>query len=140
MTDPSTRTPTAQGAPAEPSYPARLILAVTAAWAVSLMGYYAQAQLLGPLMQELGLGEEAVGWMFSVENAALALATLAAAGPLARWSSDGAWTLGDALGPGLAGTLVERGGYLPLAAMALLVGLACLVAVLGVLRRFEARS
>ena len=60
---------------------------------------------------------------------------------LGRWAvaSDGAWTLGDALGPGLAGTLVERGGYLPLSAMALLAGMFCRVAVLGVLRRFEAR-
>jgi predicted MFS family arabinose efflux permease len=50
------------------------------------MGYYAQAQLLGSLMQKLGRGDESVGWLFSVENAALALSTLAAAGPLARWS------------------------------------------------------
>lgn len=43
------------------------------------MGYRAQAQLLGSLMEELGRGEESVGGLFSVENAALAVSTLAAA-------------------------------------------------------------
>jgi predicted MFS family arabinose efflux permease len=63
-----------------------VIAAVTATWTVSLMSYYAQSQLLGPIMEEFGRGEEAVGWLFSLENAALALSTLAAAGPIARIS------------------------------------------------------
>lgn len=63
-----------------------VLVAVTAAWALSLLSYYAQPQLLGPIMRDYGLGEEAVGWLFSLENAALALTTVAAAGPLARLS------------------------------------------------------
>jgi hypothetical protein len=76
---------TARGAK-RPVADARLIAAVTATWTVSLFGYYAQAQMLGHIMAEYGQGEAAVGWLFSVENAALALTTLAAAGPLARLS------------------------------------------------------
>lgn len=70
----------------KPSGDARLIAAVTATWTVSLFGYYAQSQMLGPIMAEFGVGEAAAGWLFSVENAALAISTLAAAGPLARVS------------------------------------------------------
>jgi len=64
----------------------RLIAGVTAAWTISLFGYYAQSQMLGHIMTDFGQGEAAVGWLFSIENAALALSTLAAAGPLARFS------------------------------------------------------
>ena len=64
----------------------RLIAAVAATWTVSLFGYFAQAQMLSHLMTEYGQGEAAVGWLFSLENAALALTTMAAAGPLARVS------------------------------------------------------
>ena len=63
-----------------------VLVAITAAWALSLLSLYAQPQLLGPIMRDYGLGEEAVGWLFSVENAALALTIVAAAGPLARLS------------------------------------------------------
>lgn len=73
---------------------ARLIAAVTAAWTVSLFAYYAQSQLLGHVMTRFGEGEAAVGWLFSVENAALALTTLAAAGPMARFSRARAATFG----------------------------------------------
>jgi MFS family permease len=73
---------------------ARLIAGVTAAWAVSLFGYYAQSQLLGPVMAEFGKGEAAAGWLFAVENAALAISILAAAGPLARFSRVRAAILG----------------------------------------------
>jgi predicted MFS family arabinose efflux permease len=75
----------------------RLIAAVTAAWMVSLFGYYAQPQLLGHIMTEFGQGEAAVGWLFSLENAALALTTLAAAGPMARFSRTRAALLGAAV-------------------------------------------
>jgi predicted MFS family arabinose efflux permease len=63
-----------------------LIVATTAAWSLSLLSYYAQPQLLGPIMSDFELGEEAVGWLFALENAALALTILAAAGLLARRS------------------------------------------------------
>jgi len=53
---------------------------------ISLFGYYAQAQLMGPIMDDFQLGEEAVGWLFSLENTVLALSGLLFAGPLARWS------------------------------------------------------
>ena len=66
--------------------PVRMLVAVTAAWTISLFGYYAQAQLLGPIMVDFQRGEEAVGWLFSAENVVLALSGLVAAGPLARWS------------------------------------------------------
>jgi predicted MFS family arabinose efflux permease len=81
--------PAATGMPEGEQAPpgdALLIAAVTASWAVSLFGYYAQTQLLGHIMREYGKGEAAVGWLFSVENAALALSILAAAGPMARFS------------------------------------------------------
>ncbi|MHC4066657.1 MAG: MFS transporter [Planctomycetota bacterium] len=42
--------------------------------------------MLGPIMRDYGLGEEAVGWLFSLENLAYALTILIAAGPLARLS------------------------------------------------------
>jgi hypothetical protein len=68
------------------------------------------------------------------------MGTLAAMDDLGRWvvASDGAWTLGDAVGPGVAGMLVEWGGYPPLAGLALVVGLACMIMMLSVLNRFEA--
>jgi predicted MFS family arabinose efflux permease len=50
-------------------------------------------------------------------------------------ASDGAWTLGDAIGPGLAGTLVERSGYSTLATLSLLAAATCIVAALIVVRR-----
>ncbi|HIF92957.1 MAG TPA: MFS transporter [Myxococcales bacterium] len=76
--------------PARPSthgnLPPRQIAAVTASWIISLFGYYAQAQLLGPIMGDFQQGEEAVGWLFSLENTVLAVSALLCAGPLARWS------------------------------------------------------
>jgi MFS family permease len=68
------------------------------------------------------------------------MGTLAAMDDLGRWvvASDGVWTLGDAVGPGVAGTLVEWGGYPPLAGLALVVGVACMIMILIVLNRFEA--
>ena len=69
------------------------------------------------------------------------MGALAAMDDLGRWvvASDGAWTLGDALGPGIAGSLVERYGYVPLAGLALVAGVTCLIAILAVLRRFDAQ-
>jgi MFS family permease len=67
------------------------------------------------------------------------MGALAAMDDLGRWvvASDGVWTLGDAAGPAVAGTLVEWGGYRPLAVLALVAGLSCMFMLLGVLRRFE---
>jgi predicted MFS family arabinose efflux permease len=72
-----------------PAASLRIIAAVITAWSMSLLASYAQPQLLGPIMRDRGLGEEAVGWLFSLENAALAVTIIAAAGPLARWSRSG---------------------------------------------------
>jgi predicted MFS family arabinose efflux permease len=80
-----------------PAAGARLVTAVAATWTVSLFGYYAQSQMLGHIMTEYGQGEAAVGWLFSVENAALALTTLAVAGPMARFSRVRAALLGAAI-------------------------------------------
>jgi len=67
------------------------------------------------------------------------MAAMAAMDDLGRWvvASDGVWTLGDAAGPAAAGTLVEWGGYRPLAVLALVGGLGCMLMVLAALRRFE---
>jgi predicted MFS family arabinose efflux permease len=63
-----------------------VIVAATIAWTLGLFSYWAQPQLLGPIMRDYGLGEEAVGWLFSLENLAYALTILIVAGPLARLS------------------------------------------------------
>ena len=84
MQEPSSKPP--PGPSRLESLPPRAVVAVTASWTISLFGYYAQAQLLGPIMNDFQLGEEAVGWLFSLENTALALSGLLFAGPLARWS------------------------------------------------------
>lgn len=87
------------------------------------MSYYAQAQLLGPIMERFGSDEEAVGWLFSLENAALALSTLAAAGPLARFSRAKTAFAGGALVAigNVAAALV--GSYEALVVTRLLVGI-----------------
>jgi predicted MFS family arabinose efflux permease len=96
MSSPSTDPLTPLEAKAPPG-DARLIVAVSGAWTLSLFGYYAQSQMLGHLMTEWGQGEAAVGWLFSVENAALALTTLAVAGPMARLSRTRAALAGAAV-------------------------------------------
>ena len=79
--------PTPDGETTSSEFPSlKLIAAVTAAWSFGQLSYYAQAQLLGPIMNGLGADEEAIGWLFSFENGALALAILSAAGPLGRLS------------------------------------------------------
>ncbi|NOR19185.1 MAG: hypothetical protein GQ538_03755, partial [Xanthomonadales bacterium] len=50
------------------------------------MSYYAQAQMLGPLMEQYDLGEIDVGIMFTQELTVYALAALFVAGPLSRVS------------------------------------------------------
>ncbi len=58
---------------------------------------------------------------------------------LGRWvvASDGVWTLGDAVGPGIGGFLVERSGYTPLGSLALFTGVTCIVVMVEVMRRFH---
>jgi predicted MFS family arabinose efflux permease len=77
--------------------PPWVLVAITASWTISLFGYYAQAQLLGPIMQDFHQGEEAVGWLFSLENTVLAVSGLVIAGPLARWSRARTALLGGAI-------------------------------------------
>ena len=84
MSDPTPQQPEARSTRSPGS--ALVLVAVTASWTVSMLGFYAQPQLLGPIMRDLALGEERVAWLFSFENIAFGIATLAAAGPLARWS------------------------------------------------------
>ena len=66
-----------------------------------------------------------------------ALATL---DDLGRWAvaGDSFWNAGMVPGPVIAGALVEGGGYIPLAGMALAAGLACMLMLVGVLTRLDA--
>jgi predicted MFS family arabinose efflux permease len=66
-----------------------LYLAVTASWTVSQLSYYAQQQMLSPIMSQFGRGEEDVGWMYGAETATYAITILVAAVPLARYSRAG---------------------------------------------------
>ncbi len=67
----------------------RLVLAVTASWTLSQLSYYAQQQLLSPIMSQFGRGEADVGWMYGAEVGAYAITALLAAVPLARVSRAG---------------------------------------------------
>jgi predicted MFS family arabinose efflux permease len=64
----------------------RTLVACTACWFLAQMSYYAQAQMLGPLMSNYDLGEIDVGLMFTQELTVYALAALFVAGPLSRVS------------------------------------------------------
>jgi len=64
----------------------RTLVSCTACWFLAQMSYYAQAQMLGPLMSEYGLDEIDVGIMFTQELTVYALAALFVAGPLSRVS------------------------------------------------------
>jgi predicted MFS family arabinose efflux permease len=68
-----------------------------------------------------------------------ALATLDDRG---RWAvaGDSFWNGGAVPGPWIAGVLVQEGGMLPLAGLALVTGGICLVLVTGALRRFESQQ
>ena len=61
------------------------------------MGYYAQAQLFGPVMERYGLDEAAVGLMMSKEVMAYALTALLLAGPVTRFPRSGIALLGGAI-------------------------------------------
>jgi predicted MFS family arabinose efflux permease len=64
----------------------RTLISCTACWFLAQMSYYAQTQMLGPLMSQYDLGEIEVGIMFTQELTVYALAALFVAGPLSRIS------------------------------------------------------
>jgi predicted MFS family arabinose efflux permease len=64
----------------------RLVLAATSAWFVAYLSYYAQAQMMGKLMEKFAQGEAAVGMLSSFENGAFFITMMLAAGPVARIS------------------------------------------------------
>ncbi len=73
------------GASASGSY-IRTLISCTACWFLAQMSYYAQTQMLGPLMSHYDLGEIDIGIMFTQELTVYALAALFVAGPLSRVS------------------------------------------------------
>jgi predicted MFS family arabinose efflux permease len=88
-----------------------LFTAVTASWTVSQLGYYAQQQMLSPIMSQFGRGEEDVGWMYGAETATYAITILVAAVPLARYSRAGLALFGGAVlvAANLASGLIASG-------------------------------
>jgi predicted MFS family arabinose efflux permease len=96
MADPSAQSPGRPvSAPSRPPIP--VLVAITATWFVSQLSYYAQPQLLSPIMSRFGRGEEDVGWMYGAEIAAYALTSLVVAGPLGRLSRVGVALFGGAI-------------------------------------------
>lgn len=75
----------------------RLLTAITACWVLAQMGYYAQAQLLGPIMERYALDESVVGLMMSQEVVAYALTALLMAGPVTRLSRSALAVCGGAI-------------------------------------------
>lgn len=75
----------------------RTLISCTASWFLAQMSYYAQAQMLGPLMSRYDLGEVEVGVMFTQELTMYALTALFVAGPLSRVSRAKAAALGGLL-------------------------------------------
>jgi DHA1 family inner membrane transport protein len=85
MADPPAQSPE-RPASAPSRLPIPLLVAVTATWTVAQLSYYAQPQLLSPIMSQFGRGEQDIGWMYGAELFAFAMTSLAAAGPLGRLS------------------------------------------------------
>jgi predicted MFS family arabinose efflux permease len=109
--------------PPAPPASVPVLVAATMAWTLGLFSYWAQPQLLGPIMEDFGLGEEAAGWLFSLENLAYGLTILIAAGPLARHSRSAVAFVGALLvcGANVASTVV--GSYEGLLLMRWFVGM-----------------
>jgi MFS family permease len=59
---------------------------------------------------------------------------------LGRWAValDAGWAAGDAIGPGIAGSVLERGRYLHVGGLVLITGLLGLVILASVMRRLDA--
>ena len=74
-----------------------LLAVLTSCWFLAQMGYYAQTQLFGPVMERYGLDEAAVGLMMSKEVMAYALTALLLAGPVTRFSRAKIALLGGAI-------------------------------------------
>ena len=74
-----------------------LLVVITSCWFLAQMGYYAQAQLFGPVMERYGLDEAAVGLMMSKEVMAYALTALLLAGPVTRFPRARIALLGGAI-------------------------------------------
>jgi len=72
----------------------RTLVSCTACWFLAQMSYYAQAQMLGPVMSHYDVGEIDAGFMFTQELTVYALAALFVAGPLSRVSRVKAAALG----------------------------------------------
>ena len=77
--------------------PNKLIISITACWFLAQMGYYAQYQLLGPLMTHFDLNEVDVTLMMSQEVTIFALTYLLMAGPISRISRTKVALFGAAL-------------------------------------------
>lgn len=75
----------------------RTLVSCTAVWFLAQMSYYAQAQMLGPLMSSYDLSEIQIGIMFTQELTVYALAALFVAGPLSRISRVKAAAFGGVL-------------------------------------------
>ena len=96
MADPREQTP-GNTVSAPSPVPLPLLVSVAATWTVGQLSYYAQPQLLNPIMSHFGRGEEDVGWMYGAEVFAYAVTALVAAGPLARLSRVGVALFGGAI-------------------------------------------
>ena len=72
----------------------RTLISCTACWFLAQMSYYAQTQMLGPLMKHYDLGEIDIGVMFTQELTVFALTALIVAGPLSRVSRVNAAAVG----------------------------------------------
>jgi MFS family permease len=70
------------------------------------------------------------------------MGALAALDDLGRWvvAGDSLWNGGSVPAPMIAGALVESGGYLPLAGLAVFAGLSCMVMLVIVLGRLDAKQ
>ena len=70
------------------------------------------------------------------------MGALAALDDRGRWAvaGDALWNGGTVPGPWIAGLLVERGGYLPLAVLSLVTGIICMAMYTVVLRRVQRRE
>ena len=83
----STAEDPAASASGEPSkISTRLVISVTAVSTVAWLSIFGQPQMYPPVMEAFDQGEEAVGWMWSVETWAGVFGLGLMAGPLTRWS------------------------------------------------------
>ncbi|MBT4519000.1 MAG: MFS transporter [Halieaceae bacterium] len=71
---------------ANPNLDYKQIISITACWFLAQIGYYAQYQLLGPLMKQFGLTELEITVMMSQEITVFAVTYFLLAGPMSRIS------------------------------------------------------